>query len=108
MEERKYFVKSAYRANLDSMITKLQVCEYEMRDGEYSSVKVLGKVYDKITIYDLIEECQELLGKANWGKVTGKEYGRIKAISNERDMMRYNTCIAKGMSESKAAYAFLG
>ena len=108
MEERKYFVKSAYRANLASMITKLHCFVYDMRDGEYKTVEVMGKVYDEITIGDLIEECRELLGKANWGKVTGREYGRIKAISNARDIMRYSTCIAKGMDESKAAYAFMG
>lgn len=108
MEERKYFVKAAYRTNLDTMITKLQCFEYDMRDGEYETVEVMGKTYDDITIGDLIDECRDLLGKANFGKVTGREYGRIKAISDARDIMRYNTCISKGMDESKAAYAFLG
>lgn len=108
MEERKYFVKAAYRTNLDTMITKLHCFKYDMEDGEYDTVEVMGKTYDIDTIYDLIDECQVLLGKANFGKVTGREYGRIKAISDARDVMRYSTCIANGMDESKAAYAFLG
>lgn len=108
MEERKYFVKAAFRTNLETMITKLKCFEYDMIDGEYKTVEVMGKTYDLDTIGDLIDECRVLLGKANWGKVTGKEYGRIKAISDARDLMRYATCLEKGMDESKASYAFLG
>ena len=108
MEERKYFVKAAYRTNLDTMITKLECFDYDMRDGEYETVEVMGKVYDVVTIDELINECRDLLSKANFGKVTGREYGRIKEISDARDMMRYCTCLAKGMDESKAANAFLG
>lgn len=108
MNERKYFVKSAYRTNLETMLTKLHCYNYDMQDGEIENVEIMGKTYDLDSIYDLIEECQQLLLKANSGKVTGKEYGRIKAISDERDLMRYNTCIANGMDESKASYAFLG
>lgn len=108
MEERKYFVKAAYRTNLDSMLTKLHCISYDMEEGEYDTVNLMGKVYDIDTIEDFKDEVRDLLGCANWGKVTGKQYGRIKAISEYRDWMRYNTCLAKGMDESKAAYAFLG
>ena len=108
MEERKYFVKAAYRANLDSMLTKLHCISYDMEAGEYDTITLMGKVYDIETIEDFKDEVRELLGYANWGKVTGKQYGRIKAISDARDWMRYNTCISKGMDESKAAYAFMG
>lgn len=107
MEERKYFVKSGMRTNLDSMITKLHCFRYDMQDGEYDTVNVMGKTYDADTIWELIQECADLLGKANFGKVTGKEYGRIKYISEYRDMLRYATCIAKGMDESRAQYAFM-
>ena len=107
MNERKYFVKAAYRTNLETMLTKLHCYEYDMRDGEIENVEIMGKTYDIESIYEFIKECQQLLLKST-GKVTGKEYARIKAISDARDIMRYNTCIAKGMDESKASYAFLG
>lgn len=106
MEERKYFVKAAYRTNLDSMLTKVHCIDNDMREGEYDTVEIMGKVYDVVTIDELIDELRKLI-TLSWGKVTGKEYGRIKAISEYRDMMRYATCIAKGMDESKAAYAFM-
>jgi hypothetical protein len=108
MEERKYWVKASYRTNLDTFITKCYCIRYEMEDGEYDEIELLGKKYDIETIYDLIDECQQLLGIANCGKVTGREYGRIKQISEFRDYQRYATCIANGMSEDKASYAFLG
>lgn len=108
MDERKYFVKAAFRTNLDSMITKLQCFEDDMQDGKRDTVKVMGVTYDIFTIGDFIEECRELLYAAEGGKVTGKQYGRIKAISDTRDAMRYSACVANGMSESKAANAFLG
>lgn len=107
MNERKYFVKAAYRTNLETMLTKLHCYKYDMQDGEIENVEIMGEIYDLDSIYDLIEECQQLLLKSS-GKVTGKEYGRIKAISDARDLMRYITCVANGMDESKASYAFLG
>ena len=108
MEERKYWVKASYRTNLDSFITKCQCIWYDMVDGEYDEIELLGKKYNAGNIYGLIDECQVLLGIANCGKVTGREYGRIKQISEFREWQRYNTCIANGMSEDKASYAFLG
>ena len=107
MEERKYFVKQAWIANLDSMLTKVHCYDYDMRDGEYNSVEIMGKVYDVVTIEELKDELRQLIAKASWGKVNGKDYGRIKFFSQYRDQLRYATCIAKGMDESKAAYAFM-
>lgn len=106
MEERKYYVKAAYRTNLDSMLTKVECYDYDMRDGEYDTVEIMGKIYDVVTIEELKDELRRLIYVSS-GKVTGKEYGRIKAISDYRDLIRYSTCIAKGMDESRAAYAFM-
>lgn len=106
MEQRKYFVKAGWRTNLDTMLTKVECIDYDMRDGEYDSVEIMGKVYDVVTIEELKDELRHLIS-VSYGKVTGKEYGRIKAISEYRDMIRYATCIAKGMDESRAAYAFM-
>lgn len=106
MEERKYFVKAAWRTNLDTMLTKVECYDYDMRDGEYDSIEIMGKTYDVVTIEELKDELRRLIN-VSYGKVTGKEYGRIKAISEYRDLIRYSTCIAKGMDEQKAAYAFM-
>ncbi len=108
IEERKYWVKATYRTNLDTFITKCHCIRYDMEDGEYDEIELIGKRYNIDTIANLIEECQELLSSACFGKVTGREYGRIKEISEFRDYQRYATCIASGMSEEKASYAFLG
>ena len=106
-DERKYFVKMNYRFNLDSMMTHIWCLIYDMQDGVIKGkVNLLGKDYDEDGLYELIDEIGELLSAAMCGKVTGKQYGRIKAISDERNLIRYATCLAKGMSEDKAAYAF--
>lgn len=106
MEERKYFVKEGYRTNLGSMYTKARLIAYDLELGEYNHVQLVGKTYDVDTIYEFLDELEQLSYVA-FGKVTGKEYGRIKAISEEMDWMRYCSCIANGMDESRAAYAFL-
>lgn len=105
--ERKYFIKAAFRTNLASMCDKLHCLMYDMEEGKCDTVEVMGKVYDIDTISDLINECSRLLS-ASSGKVTGKEYGRIKEISEARDMMRYKACINSGMSEKRASQAFFG
>lgn len=104
--ERKYYVKPGWRTNLDTMLTKVELYDYDMRDGEYDSIEIMGKVYDVVTIEQLENELRHLIS-VSFGKVTGKEYARIKFISEYRDQLRYATCISKGMSESKAAYAFM-
>ena len=106
-EERKYYCNESMKFNLDSMHTHLQCLRYDMRDGVITDpVEICGRWVDINTIDDLIEEVEDLLSKAMWGKVTGKEYGRIKAIRDERNMMRYERCLANGMSERDARYAF--
>lgn len=106
MEARKYYVKAGWRTNLDTMLTKVELYDYDMRDGEYDTIEIMGKVYDVVTIEELKDELRHLIS-VSYGKVTGKEYGRIRFISEYRDQLRYATCIANGMSESKASYAFM-
>lgn len=103
--ERKYLVKDAYRTNLDSMITKVWCYIDDIQEGKYQAVKVMGKVMDEDDLYSFIQEMEDLECKAH-GRVTGKEYGRIKAISDERNLIRYATCISSGMDEKDAGYAF--
>lgn len=103
-----YFCNNSMKFNLDSMYTHLKVMQYEFEDGTITGdVEICDRVVNIDTIDDLIEEVGDLLSKAVWGKVTGKEYGRIKRISEERKMIRYCTCLNAGMSEEKASYAFL-
>lgn len=106
MEARKYFVKHGMRFNLDSMRTKVLNLRDDMRDGTITKVELLGKVYDEDSIDDFIAELEDLMYKA-MDRVTGKEYGRIKAISEARDIMRYATCLAAGMDERDAGYCFM-
>ena len=106
-EVRKYYCNNSMKFNLDSMYTHLQCIKYDFEDKVITGeVEICGRKVDIDTIDDLIEEVGDLLGKAMWGKVTGREYGRIKAISQERQMIRYMTCLNAGMSERDAGYAF--
>ena len=102
-----YYCNSSMKFNLDSMITLVQNLKYDFESGELTGeVEVCGKTIDAVSVYDLLEELYDLHGKALFGKVTGKEYGRIKEIQGERQMIRYAKCIAAGMSERDAGYAF--
>lgn len=104
-DERKYFVKMNYRFNLDSMHDHVWCAIYDIEDGVCDKVLLMGEEMDLDKLYAFKDEIEDLMGKA-FGKVTGKEYGRIKAISDERNLLRYSRCIASGMSESEAGYAF--
>ena len=106
MNERKYYVRMNWRFNLDSMYTSLCNILYDMEDGTVKTVEIMGKEMDYDAVWDFRDEVADLGFKASVGKVTGKEYGRIKAISDERNLWRYSTCIAAGMSERDASYAF--
>ena len=104
--ENKYWVKMNYRFNLDSMYTHVRCLMYDMEEGLYDTVELMGETMNYDRLEEFLEETGKLLLKATTGKVTGKEYGRIKAINDERNMIRYATCIEKGMREEDASYAF--
>ena len=99
---KRYFVNESERFNLDSMRTHLQV----MNDDDYAGIKVTdGRTAEERET--LIEEIEQLLSEAMFkGTVTGPQLGRIRQIVAERQMIRYTTCLAAGMSEQDAAYAF--
>lgn len=100
-----YYVKHNYRFNLDSMRTRVMNLIDDIRDGEIDEVKIMGEVMDIDRLEEFKEEIEDLMMKA-YGPVCGKDYGRIKAISDERNMIRYITCISKGMDERDAGYCF--
>lgn len=106
-EERKYWVKSGMWFNLDSMNTKIYCLIDDIENGSVKYVWLMGKKMDISELYSFQLEIQDLL-MYQGSKVTGKQYGRIKAISDARDMMRYATCLKAGMSENDAGYAFMG
>jgi len=106
-EVRKYFVKEAYRTNLESMRIHAWNAIYDITDGKCNKVDIMGKMMDISDLQNFILEIEDLDNKARFGKVTGREYGRIKAISDARNMIRYCQCIDAGMSEDHAGYAFI-
>ena len=105
VQVKKYYVKQNYRFNMDSMRVHVMNLIDDIRDGEFETVDLMGETMDEYRLEEFKEEIEDLLTKA-WHPVCGKDYGRIKAISDERNMIRYVTCKAKGMDESDAGYCF--
>lgn len=105
---RKYFVKDAWKFNLESAYEKLKCLEYELDDGNLAFPFLAAGI--KVTDYDglfaLQEEVEELAWVAKTRKVTGREYGRIKQIVSWRVNQRYITCIHNGLPESEAGACF--
>ena len=101
-----YYCNNSMKFNLDSMITFVQNLRYDLYNGDIEGAEICGKMINITNIDELLEELYDLHGKAVYGKVTGKEYGRIKEIQAERQLIRYAKCIDAGMSESDAGYAF--
>ena len=71
-----------------------------MMECEYPEGKINDDEYDKWAA--LSEECEDLLCRT-W--LTGKEYTRAKQITVDREFIRYNRCLAAGMSERDAGQA---
>lgn len=107
-EVRKYFVKESWIFNLESMDDKLYCIKYDLEDEKISfPLTIAGtKIADFADLYNLIRECEALQLVAKSGKVTGKEYGRIREIVNWRVERRYFQCLANGMDEKDAAACF--
>ena len=102
---KKYFVKLNYRFNLDSMLTHVMNMIDDIRDGQYDEVTLMDEKMDYDRLIEFKDEVEDLLMKSYY-PVCGKDYGRIKAISDARNMIRYATCMSNGMSEREAALAF--
>lgn len=107
-EQRKYLVKMSWIFNIESMSDHLHCKIYDVEDGKLQLPIVVAET-ECNSIEDieaLIEEAYELEWKAKCGRVTGKEYGRIREFVNYRVYARYETCIANGMDESRAGMCF--
>lgn len=105
MQAKKYFVKMNYRFNLDSMRIHVMNLIDDIRDGVVQTVTLMGETMDEDRLVEFKDEIEDLMSKMYY-PVCSKDYGRIKAISDERNMIRYTTCIAKGANENDAALAF--
>lgn len=108
MEQRKYWVKRDWLFNLDSLYTHIKCIGYDLEDGTQSfPLEIAGTPIKDWDDLDKIQrECNQLLRTAQWGKVTGKEYGRIKAMVEYRCWARYEQCLASGMDEDRASASF--
>lgn len=107
-EVRKYFVKREWIFNLESMDDKL-FCIYLdlVEDRLQFPLQIAGKTIKDFDDLDALrDECDELEWVAKSGKVTGKEYGRIKEIAFWRANVRYTICMENGMSERDAGMCF--
>ena len=96
---KKYRVNESEHFNLYSMYDHLKVLEIEMEDGE--------RPWDD-SIFNRIDEVETLMEKAYCvgACVDWPTLKRIREINDERQMIRYNCCIAAGATEREAAEAF--
>lgn len=92
-----YPVSERIQFGLESMYEKARY----MIECEYTDGKLTSEERDKWEA--LAEECETLMSNRGW--LSGKDYGRAKQITTDREWMRYNRCIAAGMSERDAGYA---
>ena len=108
-KEKRYPVKESWIFNLESMHDKLWCLIYDVREGKIQlPFTVAGKVINsEDDLEDLQNEAETLEWKAKGSRgVTGKEYGRIRAIVAWRVEARYATCMAAGMNEADAGRCF--
>ena len=107
MSEKMYRINSRMSFNISSMVTHVWCLSYDFHDGKIKEpVECCGRILTcEDDCIDLVHDLEEL--PCHVGDfVTGKQYGWIKAITEERCMIRYATCINAGMSERDAGYAF--
>ena len=99
MATKKYRVNGSEVFNLQSMYEKLKCIEIDMDEGTIP--------YDE-KIIDRIEEVEKLMEAAPYvgSLVDWPTLKRIREIKEERQMIRYATCIAQWTPENEAAMAF--
>ena len=101
---KKYRVNESEHFNLYSMYDKLKCIEIDMQEAPAHtySEKQWNELQEKM------EDVEELMIKAYCvgALVDWPTLKRIREIKEERQLIRYNTCIASGASEKDAAIAF--
>lgn len=108
--QRKYWVKRDWLFNLDSLYTRIKCIQYDIEDGTQDfPLEIAGTpIKDWDDLDKILHECDQLLQVARWGRVTGKEYGRIKTMVEYRCWVRYFQNVNAGMDEDRAALSFDG
>ncbi len=53
--------------------------------------------------WDIADECSRLMHR---GWLCGKDYGKAKELTFNREMIRYHRCLDAGMSEAEASKCF--
>lgn len=96
---KKYRVNASEHFNLMSMYDHLKVREIMMMERE---------IPWEDDIEDRIEEVEKLLDEAYGvgALVDWPTLKRIREIKSERQLIRYNVCLANGNSEKDAALSF--
>ena len=99
MATKKYRVNGSELFNLQSMYEKLKCVEIDMDEG---TIPYNEKIFERI------EEIEKLMDAAPYvgSLVDWPTLKRIREIKDERQMIRYATCLSQGTPESEAALAF--
>ena len=99
MAKNVYLVNKALIFNLESMYNHLKVQEYDaMMDNDWSRMDELESRLDEI---EKLMEYAPYPGCA----VTWEILSRLREISKERNMQRYQNCINQGMTPQEANLA---
>ena len=101
---KKYRVNESEHFNLYSMYDKLKCIEMDMDEAPVHTYS--EETWEKL--YKKIEEITILMDKAPFvgSLVDWPTLKRIREIKEERQMIRYNKCMASGMSEKEAVLSF--
>ena len=103
-----YYCNSSMKTNLDTMYHRAKNLEYDFERGiQTEKVYIDGAYQNFDTISDLVDELYDLWDKAMYGKVSGKEYGRIKQLQIENQNWRYEKNIKAGRTPAEAMYSYL-
>lgn len=102
---KKYRVNESEHFNLYSMYDKLKCVEIDMQEDHIHAYteKQWNELEAKINeLENLMEKAYCVGALVDWPTLK-----RIREIKDERQLIRYNTCIANGESEKDAAMSFL-
>lgn len=101
---KKYRVNGSELFNLQSMYDKLKCDEIDMMEAPANSVS--DSEWDELQ--KRLDEVENLMEKAPCigALVDWTTLKRIREIKAERQLLRYNTCIANGASEKDASLSF--
>ena len=101
---RRYRVNESEHFNLYSMHDKLKCIEIDMQEAPAHTYS--EEQWDDL--HKRIEEVENLMEKAYCvgALVDWPTLKRIREIKDERQLIRYTTCLNQGTSEKEAALAF--